>query len=68
MQRWLQVHIPPDTGREEIFQALRKLNNGIRAETYFAGMKRSNRSAMPLLHFVLPLRNWGGAKVDYSKF
>ena len=68
VQASLQVHIPPDTRREEIFHTLKKLNSGIRAETYFAGMKRSNRSAMPLLHFMLPLRNWSGAKVDYSKF
>ena len=62
--RGVQVHIPPDTGREAIFHMLKKLNFGVREQTHFAEMKRANKSAVLLLHFALPLRNWFGAKVD----
>ena len=64
VERGLQVHIPPDTGREAIFHMLKKLNFGVREQTHFAEMKRANKSAVLLLHFALPLRNWFGAKVD----
>jgi len=40
------VYVPPEMGKDKICQALKQLNFGVRRDTYFKEMKRSNKSRL----------------------